>query len=200
MKSRVGWIVEGDRNTKFFHTSTLVRRRSNKIVRLRNSVGEWITDSNLIRLHIQRGFEDLFSTSHLHVPSGFSLPSWAPRVSDLEALDISAPVSDKDIKTSLWSFKPFKAPGPDGLHPGFFQKCWNTVGDSVTNEVKHIFTNGRMPAYLNKTLISLIPKCIGPETLTQFRPISLCNTVYKIVTKILVCRIRPIIGNLVSPY
>jgi hypothetical protein len=57
-----------------------------------------------------------------------------------------------------------------------------------------------MLAYLNKTLISLIPKCLGPETLTQFRPISLCNTVYKIVTKIIVCKIRPIIGNLVSPY
>uniref|UniRef100_A0A2N9GVI8 Reverse transcriptase domain-containing protein n=1 Tax=Fagus sylvatica TaxID=28930 RepID=A0A2N9GVI8_FAGSY len=174
LKSRVGWVVEGDRNTKFFHTSTLMRRRSNKIVRLRNSVGEWITNSNLIRLHIQRGFVDLFSTSHLHVPSGFSLPSWTPRVSKIEALAISAPISAKD--------------------------CWNIVGDSVTNEVQQIFTNGRMLAYLNKTLISLIPKCLGPETLTQFRPISLCNTVYKIVTKIIVCKIRPIIGNLVSPY
>jgi hypothetical protein len=200
LKSRVGWVVEGDRNTKFFHTSTLVRRRSNKIVRLRNSVGEWITDSNNIRLHIQQGFVELFSTSHLHVPSGFSLPSWAPRVSDIETLTIGAPVSANDVKTSLWSFKPFKAPGPDGLHPGFFQKCWNIVGDSVINEVKQIFISGKMPTYLNKTLISLIPKCLGPETLSQFRPISLCNTVYKIVTKIIVSRIRPIIGNLVSPY
>ena len=53
LKSRVGWVVEGYRNTKFFHTSTIVRRRANKIVRLRNSVGEWITDNELICLHIQ---------------------------------------------------------------------------------------------------------------------------------------------------
>ena len=52
LKSRVGWVAEGDRNTKFFHTSTIVRRRANKIVRLRNSVGEWIIDNELIRLHI----------------------------------------------------------------------------------------------------------------------------------------------------
>uniref|UniRef100_A0A2N9J763 CCHC-type domain-containing protein n=1 Tax=Fagus sylvatica TaxID=28930 RepID=A0A2N9J763_FAGSY len=147
LKSRVGLVVEGDRNTKLFHTSTL-----------------------------------------------------APRVSKFEALAISAHVSAKDVKSSLWSFKPFKALGPNGLHPGFFQKCWNTIGDSITNEVKQIFTSGRMPAYLNKTLISLIPKCLGPETLTLFRPISLCNTIYKIVTKIIVCKIRPIIGNLVSSY
>ena len=64
LKSRVGWVVEGDRNTKFFHTSTIVHRRTNKIVRLRNSVEEWISDNELIRLHIQQGFVDLFSTSH----------------------------------------------------------------------------------------------------------------------------------------
>ena len=72
LKFRVGWVVEGDRNTKFFHTFTIVRRRANKIVRLRNSVGEWIIDSELIRLHIQQGFVDLFSTSHLLPSSGLS--------------------------------------------------------------------------------------------------------------------------------
>ncbi len=200
LKSRVGWVVEGDRNTKYFHTSTLVRRRANKIVRLRNSVGEWIIDSDLIRLHIQQCFVDLFSTSHFHPPSGFCLPMWAPRVLDHEALSLTTLVDAKDVKLSLWSLKAFKAPGPDGLHPGFFQKCWSTVGDSVVSEVIQIFTSGRMPEYLNRTLISLITKCLGPETLNHFRPISLCNTVYKIVTKIIVGRLRPIIGNLVSPF
>ena len=48
---------------------------------------------------------------------------WAPRVSDQEALSLTAHVDAKDVKMSLWSLKAFKAPGPDGLHPGFFQKC-----------------------------------------------------------------------------
>jgi hypothetical protein len=200
LKSRVGWVVKGDRNTKFFHTSTIVHRRANKIVRLRNSIGEWIIDNELIRLHIQQGFVNLFSTSHLHPPGGFCLPMWAPKVSDQEALSLIAHVDAKDVKMSLWSLQAFKAPGPDGLHPGFFQKCWPTVGESVVKEVRQIFSTGKMSEYLNKTLISLIPKCLGFETLSQFRPISLCNTVYKIVTKIIVCRLRPIMGNLVSPF
>jgi hypothetical protein len=200
LNSRVGWVLEGDRNTKFFHTSTIVRRRANKIVRLKNSVGEWIIDNDLIRLHIQQGFVDLFSTSHLHPPSGFCLPMWAPRVLDQEALSLITHVDVKDVKMSLWSLKAFKALGPNGLHPRFFQKCWPTVGELVVNEVRQIFSTGKMPKYLNRILISLIPKCLGPETLSQFRPISLCNTVYKIVTKIIVCRLRPIMGNLVSPF
>jgi hypothetical protein len=74
------------------------------------------------------------------------------------------------------------------------------VGDSMVKEVSHIFSSGKMPRYLNKTLISLIPKCIGPETLNQYRPISLCNTVYKVVTRIIVNRIRPLLSHLISPY
>ena len=57
-----------------------------------------------------------------------------------------------------------------------------------------------MPKYLNKTLLALIPKCPGPETLAHFRPISLCNMVYKIVTKAIVVRIQPILSKIVSPY
>uniref|UniRef100_A0A2N9HP80 Reverse transcriptase domain-containing protein n=1 Tax=Fagus sylvatica TaxID=28930 RepID=A0A2N9HP80_FAGSY len=147
---------------------SLRMERHNKIVRIRNNMGDWIVDSQLIRNHIQQGFIDLFSTSH-----------------------------ESSIVSGL---KPFKAPGPDGLQPGFFQHCWHQVGESVSKEVTQIFNSGKMPSYLNKTLIVLIPKCLGPETLNHFRPISLCNTVYKIVTKIIVSRIRPILSNLISPY
>uniref|UniRef100_A0A2N9FS20 CCHC-type domain-containing protein n=1 Tax=Fagus sylvatica TaxID=28930 RepID=A0A2N9FS20_FAGSY len=170
LKSRLGWVLEGDRNTKFFHTSTIVRRKFNKIVRIRNSVGGWLENG------------------------------LAACLSDTEALNIGIPVSPLEIKNALWSFKPFKAPGPDGLHPGFFQQCWHHVGPSVVREVSSIFTRGKMPEFLNSTLISLIPKCLGPEVFGHFRSISLCNTVYKVVTKIIVNRIRPLLGQLVSPY
>jgi hypothetical protein len=200
LKSRVGWVVEGDRNTKFFHTTTLVRRRYNKIVRIQNNMGDWIVDSQLIRNHIQQGFIDLFSTSHVSSVSSFAAPTWAPCVSVAEALNLTNTVLPLEIKESLWSLKPFKAPGPDGLHPGFFQHSWHQVGDSVSKEVMQVFNSGKMPSYLNKTLIILIPKCLGPETLSHFRPISLCNTVYKIVTKIIVSRIRPLLNNLISLY
>ena len=56
-----------------------------------------------------------------------------------------------------------------------------------------------VPSYLNETLISLIPKCQNPESLSNYRPISLCNSVYKVVSKIIVARIRPYLSNLISP-
>ena len=82
--------------------------------------------------------------------------------------------------------KPYKAPGIDGLHVGFFQRFWLVVGESVKKEVKEVFLSQKAPEYLNQTLIALIPKQIGPESISHFRPITLCSTVYKIVSKIIV--------------
>jgi hypothetical protein len=200
LKSRLGWVLEGDRNTKFFHTSTIVRRKFNKIVRIRNSVGGWLENGEDISNHFLSGYIELYSSSHSSSITGFPAPRLAACLSDTEALNIGTPVSPLEIKNALWSFKPFKAPGPDGLHPGFFQQCWHHVGPSVVREVSSIFTKGKMPEFLNSTLISLIPKCLGPEVFGHFRPISLCNTVYKVVTKIIVNRIRPLLDQLVSPY
>ena len=87
----------------------------------------------------------------------------------------------------------------DGLHIGFFQRFWLLIGDSVRDEVKQIFASGRMPEYLNQTLITLVPKCKNLEFVNNYRPISLCNTIYTTVSEILVTRLRPLLANLVSP-
>ena len=107
---------------------------------------------------------------------------------------------DEEIRHALWSLKPFKSLGPDGLHAGFFQRFWLVVGHSISEEIKKIFQGKRIPTSLNQTHIALIPKIKGPETVGNFRPISLCNTVYKIITKIIVARIRPLMEKLVFPF
>ena len=65
-------------------------------------------------------------------------------------------------------------------------------------EVKRVFAERKVPSYLNKTHIAFIPKIQGPETLCNYRPISLCNIVYKIITRIIVNRLRPYLDKLIS--
>ena len=108
-------------------------------------------------------------------------------------------VVDEDVRSGLWALKPFKAPGPDGIHAAFYQHFWHEVGNSVCEEVKNIFKDGIVPDQLNDTLVTLILKCKSPNSLNNYRPISLCNSVYKIVSKILVERIKSFLSKLVSP-
>ena len=67
-------------------------------------------------------------------------------------------------------------------------------------EIKKVFEDRKVIGYLNKTNIALIPKIQGPETIGNYRPTSLCNTVYKMITKIIVARLRPFLSGIISPF
>ena len=109
-------------------------------------------------------------------------------------------ITKQDIKNAIFSFKPHKAPGLDGFHPVFFQRYWNMVGPSVITYVRNIFLRKTIPINLNSTLLCLIPKSTRPETVHQFRPIGLCNTFYKTVTKLLVQILKSFLLDLIHPF
>ena len=72
------------------------------------------------------------------------------------------------------------------------------MGDSVKEEIRNVFLCRKILDYLNSTNIVLIPKVQSPESISSYRPISLCNSVYKIITKIIVGRLRPYLDKLIS--
>jgi hypothetical protein len=71
--------------------------------------------------------------------------------------------------------------------------------DDVVAAVQKFFTDGVMPEEVNDIAIVLIPKKDNPEEVKDFRPISLCNVVFKVVSKCLVNRMRPILHDIISP-
>jgi hypothetical protein len=92
-----------------------------------------------------------------------------------------------------------KALGPDGFPARFFQCNWGTLKEEVIPAVQEFFRNGIMPAGVNDATIVLIPKVDQPKKVTDFRPISLCDVIYKVVAKCLVNRMRPFLDEIVSP-
>ena len=61
-------------------------------------------------------------------------------------VSISGGVTEEEVKVVLWSLKVFKAPGPNGLHAGFFQRFWPIVGKSVVDEVKRFSRKEKFPS------------------------------------------------------
>jgi hypothetical protein len=107
--------------------------------------------------------------------------------------------SEEEISDALFQMGPLKAPGPDDFPAQFFQRHWDFLRDDVIHAVREFFATGIMPLGINDTTIVLIPKLNNPEELKDFRPISLCNVIYKVISKCLVNRLRPILDNIVSP-
>lgn len=123
LKPRVNWMLLGDRNTSFYHISTLVRRKRNSITVIMSNTGEWVLDEMVVKEVIQNGFFYLYTTSHsfsaVNVPVG---STWQACLSNEECDIIDGGVSNDEIKVGLWSLKAFKAPVPNGIHVGFFQR------------------------------------------------------------------------------
>jgi hypothetical protein len=86
-----------------------------------------------------------------------------------------------------------------GLNACFFQKNWALMGKEVCSGILHILNYGQMPHALNLTHIALIPKIKNPESVANFRPISLCNVLYKLVSKVLANRLKIFLPFVISP-
>ncbi|KAL2235459.1 UNVERIFIED_CONTAM: hypothetical protein Sindi_1278100, partial [Sesamum indicum] len=92
-----------------------------------------------------------------------------------------------------------KAPGPDGYSSGFFKAAWPVVGQEVTKAVLEFFSISKLLKQVNSTLLVLIPKVHTPMTIGDFRPISCCNVLYKIIAKLLVQRLSVVLDKIISP-
>lgn len=196
-KSREKWIKLGSRNTSFFHTQTVVRRKRNKIHGLHLPSGEWCTDDETLKLEAVRFYQQLFcATDHCDV---LQVSSHLCRLTTEDREALTGPVTTGEVYRALMSMKSYKAPGPDGFQPIFFKMFWEDVGDEVWHFVRDAFAQGYFNEQLAETLMVLIPKSDHPTSFKEFRPISLCNAVYKILTKVLVTRLRPMLARIISP-
>ena len=109
------------------------------------------------------------------------------------------PQPEKILRT-LRELPPLKAPGPDGYHALFFQTNWVSLGPSIIQVIKDIFSQLTLPPSWGATNLVLIPKVAHLELITQFRPISLCNTLYKLLSHIIVYRLKPYMVEAINPY
>lgn len=109
--------------------------------------------------------------------------------------ELCKPFTEEEIGDALFQIVPLKAPGVDGFPARFFQRNWDVLKQGVCRGVLEFFTSGTMPEGVNDAVIVLIPKKDFPEDLRDFRPISVCNVIYKVVSKCLVNRLRPSCRN-----
>ncbi|MCH84332.1 RNA-directed DNA polymerase (Reverse transcriptase), partial [Trifolium medium] len=117
-------------------------------------------------------------------------------LSDDAVLELAKPVTKKEVFDALMNMKSYKAPGPDGFQPIFFKLFWQDVGDDMWKFVKSAFENGRYDKKICETLVVLLPKGDTQTSFKDFRPISLCNVTYKLVSKIIVSRLRPFLDGI----
>ena len=178
------------------------RKARNRITLLKREDGSNNNNIEEIENLLVKHFNDRF-----YEPNSYSFDSILenlstlpiPKLSQQQVLQLDSPISNDEIEMAVFQLGAHKSPGPDGIPAFFFQEYWAVVKQDILNSTQAVFHSGSLLKALNKTFITLILKVSVPEEVTQFRLISLCNVTYKIITKIMVNRLKPLMNSLILP-
>jgi hypothetical protein len=103
-----------------------------------------------------------------------------------------------EIKSILQKFKKERSPGPDGWTSEFFLHFFDLVGEDLLQMVEDSRIKGKVMGSLNSTFLVLIPKQQNSLTFSDYRPISLCNLAYKLISKVISNRLKPFLQKSIS--
>nr|XP_043630425.1 uncharacterized protein LOC122601751 [Erigeron canadensis] len=194
-KAKVNCLRVGDSNTTYFHMVVKARRSINRIDSVLDSHGNRVEGDALISAFVAHykaflgspGVTSLLNTNDL----------FTKRLSSEQVSSMIKDVSADEIKQALFDIGDDKAPGPDGFTAAFFKSAWDIVGADVIGAVQDFFSSGKVLKEVNHTIISLLAKVASPTLITDFRPIALCNVIFKCVTKVLANRIKGCLSDIV---
>ena len=183
--------------TRFAMSRANQRNKHNYILGLEDDFGIWIEDEDQMGRMASSYFDAMFTTLN---PTGFDeiLSGLLPIVTDEMNDSLNKPYNAEEVLKALHQMAPLTAPGPDGMSLIFYKSFWHIVGKDVTEVVQIPLNSGSILESINSTFIALIPKIKDPKKVSDFRPISLCNVVYKLIAKVLVNRLKLILPYVVS--
>ncbi|EPS58553.1 hypothetical protein M569_16261, partial [Genlisea aurea] len=179
-RSKAYWLKEGDKNNKFFHSVASQRRQRNKITRLK-SHDTWIEDPADIQREFLAFYEQLFTSSAPCREAISEVVRTIPRRVTNEMNDkLIQAFTEDEVWFAVKQMNAESAPGPDGFPPLFYQNYWPIIKEETCCSVLDFLNNRRSFQKFNHTNLVMIPKVTDASEVSHFRPISLCNVIYKI--------------------
>ncbi|KAK3226139.1 hypothetical protein Dsin_006001 [Dipteronia sinensis] len=184
---------------RFFHSKASARKARNRINGLFDERGVWRDQKGELETVATNYFRGLFcSTGPTIGDIGKIVDGVTPRMTSHISRFLDAKFTGEEVRTTVFAMNPIKAPGSDGLPAIFYQHYWQLVGSNIVEACLNILNEGATVEGLNNTVICLIPKNQNPKKMADFRPISLCNVIYKIIAKVITSRFRLALGDVIS--
>ncbi|WOL04215.1 hypothetical protein Cni_G12936 [Canna indica] len=197
-KSRRKWIEGGDKNSKKFHNIVKLKRRNNRTAEIEIGA-RIIKDEGQMAEEFAVFYGNLWKDKDRGSSQLQRLEKYKwNTISEAYRRRLCIQISVEEVWNAMVGFGRGKSPGVDGYIVEFYIQHWEHMKCAVIKEVNSVFKNNIMPAGWNNTKLVMIPKHEKSRKIQEFRPIAVCNTIYKIVAKIIANRIRSVLDKIIS--
>ncbi|KAI0519488.1 hypothetical protein KFK09_006936 [Dendrobium nobile] len=195
-RAKLNWLQHGEDDLKFLYGKIRSRIGSSKPLVNLFSSNPSIAKEDVIK-SITSHFQDLFNRIP---PSGRNLDSFpicAP-IPEFYSNQLVSPILDDEIKAAVFKGSSKSSPEPDCFNYHFYKSAWHIIGPLVCKAIRFFFLKGYLPSGIKATALAIIPKHRNDASISDYRPVSLCNTLYKIIAKIIAGRMNPIMPLIVK--
>ena len=193
LRSKQDWVEKGEKNTAYFLGLEKNKQTKKTIIKLKDDQGNIVTDQSKI-LQIEKDFyEKLYSKENENIAQSWEYINSTEvknKLSKHESQTCDGYVTIEELTLAVNNLKPNKSPGKDGITTNFYKKFWQSLGPILVNIFNTSYDRQKLPFSQRQSILNLIYKKNDPLDLSNYRPISLLNSDYKILSYTLAQRIK----------
>ncbi len=202
VRSKVQWFEEGEKSTKFFFGLEKHNYLKKYIRKLKLENGLITTDDQRITEELKQFYSNLYKSTvtRRDLPAYLFPVDAIPKITDYDKEMCEELVTIEECLEALKTFKKNKSPGNDGLTVEFYISFWPTIASCLLDSYQWAFEMGELGVSQKQAIISLLAKPgKDREMVKNWRPISLLNVDYKIITKVMSLRLQNCLADLIHP-
>ena len=199
IRSRARWLEEGEKPTKYFFTLGSTRKEKNTIKVIYNADGHEVVTQQEIEAAHKEFYSKLYSQEPVdpQIQREF-LSKVEISLNDQDVNSCECPLSTDEISRAVRGLSQGKTPGSDGLPLEFYVKFWDQLCPILLQLYNFSFDQGSLSPSMQESVTRLIFKKEDPKHLKNWRPISLLNVDYKILSKALTNRLSKVLASIVN--
>lgn len=189
-------------SASLFHIVRESKRGRQKIIQqLTDDGGNVYEEQGALKTYVRNYFRQLYSEPVIDVAAGEDfLSNITATVNEEDHAHLLANITNLEVRSIITCAAKHKAAGLDGLPVEFYVRYWDVIGDELTTMYNELLTNDKFPSQFTEGMIVLVPKTAQGNTLGDFRPLTLLNADFKIFSRIVNARLKPVLGKILGPY
>ena len=202
IRARIEFINKGETNYKFMKAIENSNQTKNTILQLKNDQNEIVRTNKEILSEIGKFYSNLYTSKNIElnkIENYLSDVTELPTLSEQQKVQLEKPLSKDEFSKIIKILKPNKSPGYDGIPNEFYQTFWDDIQTMFMSMINESWEEGSLPSTMNTSILSLIHKGESRDDISNYRPISLTNTDYKLVAFVFSNRLQNVIASIVNP-